>query len=250
MNIFTKNAYVYQDDNTLHVSNPENYGIYIEELVKEFLKDSPKLKKMMKEYENQIEVIQKEIDNIEKNSKSKTVDKEYEINEVKSKLSSVSLSYPSEFIMNSNAHSQKFRKANIQSPQKVNFYSHIVNNFNDTMAKLFLSNIGVYNQTTLDSFETEVFLNFKDHFKFILSDPSIIYGTNINLTMIDVHENMSQISTRNTLYQLIGRAGRRGKSSSANVIFRNWDLFNIVVQDNDDNIEAMNIENNLMKLLE
>ena len=250
LNIFTKNAYVYQDDNTLHVSNPENYGIYIEELVKEFLKDSPKLKKMMKEYENQIEVIQKEIDNIEKNSKSKTVDKEYEINEVKSKLSSVSLSYPSEFIMNSNAHSQKFRKANIQSPQKVNFYSHIVNNFNDTMAKLFLSNIGVYNQTTLDSFETEVFLNFKDHFKFILSDPSIIYGTNINLTMIDVHENMSQISTRNTLYQLIGRAGRRGKSSSANVIFRNWDLFNIVVQDNDDNIEAMNIENNLMKLLE
>jgi len=84
---------------------------------------------------------------------------------------------------------------------------------------------------------------------FICSDPSIIYGTNINLTMIDVHENMSSISSKNTLYQLIGRAGRKGKSSSANVIFRNWDLFHTIVNDDDTNVEAQNIENNLMLIL-
>ena len=67
--------------------------------------------------------------------------------------------------------------------------------------------------------------------------------------MIDIHENMSTISTRNTLYQLIGRAGRKGKSSSANVIFRNWDLFNIIVEDSDKNIEANNIQENLNKIL-
>ena len=47
--------------------------------------------------------------------------------------------------------------------------------------------------------------------------------------MVDINENLGPISTRNTLYQLIGRAGRKGKSSSANIIFRSWDLFNIIV---------------------
>ena len=88
------------------------------------------------------------------------------------------------------------------------------------MCKLYLSNIGVYNQSDLDSYELEIFLKYKDQFKFIISDPSIIYGTNINLTMIDIHENLAPISTRNTIYQLMGRGGRFGKSSSAVVNFR------------------------------
>ena len=89
----------------------------------------------------------------------------------------------------------------------------------------------------------------KDLFKFILSDPSITYGTNINLTAIDIHENLTPISTRNTLYQLIGRGGRFGKSSSAIVIFRSWELFNILVENTDENVEATNIENKLITIL-
>ena len=49
----------------------------------------------------------------------------------------------------------------------------------------------------------------------------------------------------------MGRGGRFGKSSSAVVNFRSWELFNIVVDNNDINIEATNIENNfkLIKFL-
>ena len=117
------------------------------------------------------------------------------------------------------------------------------------MAKLYLSSIGIYNHTELSKYELEVFLKDKDIFKFIVSDPSITYGTNINLTMVDIHENLVPISTRNTLYQLIGRSGRKGKSSSANIIFRSWDLFNIIVSNDDINDEAENIENNLIEIL-
>jgi len=43
-NMLTKNAYVYQHDNTLHVSNPENYNLYTEHLVKDFLHNLVMLK--------------------------------------------------------------------------------------------------------------------------------------------------------------------------------------------------------------
>ena len=59
---------------------------------------------------------------------------------------------------------------------------------------------------------------------------------------------MKHISTKNTLYQLIGRAGRIGKSSSASVIIRSWDLFNIIIENNNKNIEAEHIEKNMLLL--
>lgn len=250
-NIFTKNAYVYQNDNTLHVSNPENYQLYLNEISHDLLDGSPKLKKLIQQYESKMENIQKELENCEKNTKLKDLDKEYQLNEIRIKFNDVKFDYPSEFIMNSQSHCMKFNE-NIKMShyQSKMFDPLVITEFDDISAKLFLSNIGVYNQTSLSVIEMQTFLRFKDDFKFICSDPSIIYGTNINLTMIDIHENMSLISTKNTLYQLIGRAGRKGKSSSANVIFRNWDLFHTIVSDDQTNIEASNIEKNLQEIIE
>ena len=95
----------------------------------------------------------------------------------------------------------------------------------------------------------EVFLKHKDKFRFILSNPSITYGTNLNLTIVDIDDNMSLISTKNTLYQLIGRAGRKGKSKSASVFFRSWDIFEKIIDYDDTNIEASQIEKNLSLIL-
>ena len=249
-NMLTKNAYFYQSDNTLHVSNPENYQIYLQEITHNLLDKSPKLKKLIQNYENKMEAIQKELEHCEKNSKLKDLDKEYQLTEIRNKFSDVKFEYPSEFIMNTHSHLIKFNDTKKITQYQIKMFDpQVITEFDDISAKLFLSSIGVYNQTTLTPFEMQTFLRYKDEFKFICSDPSIIYGTNINLTMIDVHENMSSISSKNTLYQLIGRAGRKGKSSSANVIFRNWDLFHTIVNDDDTNVEAQNIENNLMLIL-
>jgi replicative superfamily II helicase len=95
----------------------------------------------------------------------------------------------------------------------------------------------------------DFFLRKKDSFKFILSTPSIVYGTNINLSIIDIDTSFIVDSTKNTLYQLIGRAGRKGKSHSATIIFRNNDMLDMILENNNLNIEAEQIENNYKSLL-
>jgi len=248
-NIFTKNAYIYHQKNTLHVSNPDKFLNYVKDITRNLLDESPNLKKIISIYKSQRENIEKEIKNIEKNVKADL--KDTVKSEAEEKLAKLKFKYPTEYIMNSGAHFKKFHSNKILSqPENILFNSEVINNFEDFMAKLYLSGIGVYNQSDLSSYELEVFLKYKDKFRFIISDPSIIYGTNINLTMIDIHESLAPISTRNTIYQLMGRGGRFGKSSSAVVNFRSWDLFNIVVANNDINEEATNIENNLIQLLE
>ena len=247
-NIFTKNSHIFNEHNTLHVSNPKNFSIYVNDITQEFLQDSPKLKKIISDYNKAIESIESSLKNIEKNVKADN--KDYEIQQVNKKRAEIKFNYPSEYITNSLTHFNKWANdGNLNTRQKALFNIEIINNFNDLMAKLYLSSIGIYNHTELSKYELEVFLKDKDIFKFIISDPSITYGTNINLTMVDIHENLVPISTRNTLYQLIGRSGRKGKSSSANIIFRSWELFNIIVSNNDINEEAENIENNLIEIL-
>ena len=95
----------------------------------------------------------------------------------------------------------------------------------------------------------EVFLKKKDIFQFIISTPAIVYGTNISLSIIDIDNSFIVDSTKNTLYQLIGRAGRRGKSDSAMVIFRNNEMIKMIIENNEQNIEAIQIEENYMKIL-
>lgn len=250
-NIFTKNAYIYNPHNTLHVSNPEIFSKYVNDLTALFLKDSPKLKNLIKEYQKAKTAIEDRIKYIkEKVKDDKDGTKSYQLQEEDKKLSDLKFKYPNEFIVNSQNHFRKFNSSiSYTEPKSIFFNPDIIENFDDVMAKLYLSGIGIYNQSDLSQYELEIFLKYKDQFRFIISDPSIIYGTNINLTMVDINENLGPISTRNTLYQLIGRAGRKGKSSSANIIFRSWDLFNIIVSNNDVNEEADRIEQNLITIL-
>ena len=247
-NLLTKNAYFYNNRNTLHVSNPVQFSSYVNEITSDFLNGSPNLKKISNDYLKEKKAIQDEIKNIQANVKADL--KDFKLEEANKKLGKIKFNYPSEFIVNSQSHLRKFNSsAKLYDPHSMLFNLDIIETFDDLMAKLYLSNIGVYNQSDLTPYELEIFLKTKDLFKFIISDPSIIYGTNINLTVIDIHENLTPISTRNTLYQLIGRGGRFGKSSSAVVLFRSWELFNIVVANNNYNEEAINIENNLIEIL-
>ena len=95
----------------------------------------------------------------------------------------------------------------------------------------------------------EVFLKKKDLFQFIISTPAFVYGTNISLSIIDIDKSFVNDSTKNTLYQLIGRAGRRGKSDSAMIIFRDNEMINMIIKNNEQNIEAIQIESNYVNIM-
>jgi len=246
-NMLSKNSFFYNDKNTLHVSNQENFHRYTVDLTNELLIDSPKLKNLVKNYEKEIETIKNQIEKLTKNNKDNENDDD--INLLQDSLGAIKIVYPNKNIFNSYEFLSRYSTQNkISNYNKILFDYDIIKNLDDTYAKLFLSSIGVYNQSTMNMYEIEVFLRYKDKFKFILSDPSIVYGTNINLTLIDIEESMKHISTKNTLYQLIGRAGRVGKSSSASVIFRSWDLFNTIIENTDVNIEAQQLEKNILLL--
>jgi len=51
------------------------------------------------------------------------------------------------------------------------------------------------------------------------------------------------------LYQVIGRAGRKGKSSSATIIFRDMRLLDTILEQDTVNIEAVQIEHNFQKYI-
>jgi late competence protein required for DNA uptake (superfamily II DNA/RNA helicase) len=96
----------------------------------------------------------------------------------------------------------------------------------------------------MNSDEKSIFMEYKDNLNYILSTPSIIYGTNMNISIVDIGEEYSKIATRNSLFQLVGRAGRKGKkSNSAMVIFRTWDMLEKIMAPTYENIEAKIIEN-------
>ena len=246
--IFTESAYHYQSSKTLHVTTSDNFNDHVNNISKLFLKDSPKVSDILNDYERICNVIENQIKSIEKNGNK---DSEYEMNELRKELDNLNLNWPAEFIMNSIAHAKKYGTSDLlTSPNKDIFVKkYDLGILDDVREKLLFSGIGVYQPESFTSIVMEQFLSKKEKYKFILSTPEIVYGTNISLSIIDIDHSFIKYSTRNILYQMIGRAGRRGKSNSATVIFRNNEMINIILNDEEMNIEAKQIEDNYLQTL-
>ena len=79
----------------------------------------------------------------------------------------------------------------------------------------------------------------------LFASPFIVYGTNIDLSTVFIGTSYSQNATRNALYQLIGRAGRTGKSHKAKVLFQDLLTLKKAMVPSVENIEAIIIEHHL-----
>jgi hypothetical protein len=263
--IFTQSACKYQSGKTLHVATSDNFNKHVEYISLPFLKDSPKISNVIEEYEKKCSSIKNRIESIKKTTKEKSskdksnkdksndtaMEIEYQVNEMNKELDNTKLSWPSEYILNSKAHASNFGTSKFITNPNNDVFGKIedLDILDDTKAKLYLSGIGVYQPENFSVGDMNLFLRNKDNFRFILSTPSIVYGTNISLSIIDIDSSFLRDSTRNTLYQLIGRAGRKGRSHSATIIFRNNDILNMVFNKQEINIEASYIENNYKKIL-
>lgn len=246
--IFTSSAINYQNGNSLHVSTLDTFNKHVEDICNPFLEGSPKISNIISEYDKSCNSITTEIKSLVKN---KTDDSEIEILELQKALDNLKLLLPQEYVLNSKHHASKF--GNSRNLMKENLMANVskdnIDILDELRGKLLFSNIGVYQPETFNNKNMDLFLRNKDNFKFILSTPSIVYGTNINLSIIDIDSSFVTDSTKNTLYQLIGRAGRRGRSNSATIIFRDNNMLNVIFKNEATNIEAENIENNYLKLL-
>lgn len=232
-NIFTNNSFILNNESLLNVG----VNLNIEELTQEFLQNSPKLKNVISQYEKEYEKLNTLIQKTEQNNQ-KDLQGIYKLRE---ELANLKLDYSMEFIINSNDHTKKFNGKTRKFNNIMNFDLDVLKTLNELEAKLFLSFIGYYH-SNLSVDEKNIFMNYKNTFHYIFSDPSITYGTNINLTMIEMNDSLVPISTKSTIYQLIGRTGRRGKSKSSKIILRSNEFLNILINQ-DYNKEAIDIEN-------
>ena len=257
--MFTHNAIHYHDNKTLHVASSNNFDNHVENISELFLKDSPRLDDMFKIYEKEYDFLKNELDSLNKtvNKIDKTKankddrDLEYKKTQIENKISNLKFKWPREFILNSAEHANKFKHYSKSVAYNTNICGtkEELDVLDDTSAKLFLSGIGVYQPEDFSASKMDLFLRNKDDFKFILSTPSIVYGTNISLSMIDIDSSFVGDSTKNRLYQVIGRAGRKGKSSSATIIFRDMRLLDTILEQDTVNIEAVQIEHNFQKYI-
>ena len=246
--MFSTSGIHYQGNKTLHVASSNNFNNHVERISSEFLKDSPKISDMYIEYDREYNSISSRIKHLEKNGNKDTID---EKNELENTLTNVTFKWPSQFLLNSKAHANKFSNlSKLIFPNDEKFGSkNDLDMLDDTRSKLFLSGIGIYQPEEFSKCQMDLFLRNKDKFKFILSTPSIVYGTNISLSIIDIDSSFTPECSLNTLYQVIGRAGRKGRSTSASIIFRDRKMLNIIFQNNSVNNEAINIEKNYNLLI-
>ena len=246
--MLTQSSLFYQNGKTLHVASSNEFNLHVENIARPFLEGSPKISSMSSIYDKELETLENKLKSLEKNGNK---DSEYEKNEIQKDISNLKIKWPSEFILNSKGHASKFNNSHYLNFPNTEIFGNIrdLDILDDTRAKLYLSGIAVYQPEAFSDIKMDLFFRNKDFYKFIMSTPSIVYGTNISLSIIDIDSSFFEHSTKNTLYQLIGRAGRKGKSQSATIIFRDPRMLKVIFTQEDVNIEAQFIETNYQKIL-
>ena len=245
--ILTKNAVFYQSGKTLHIAASDIFNNHLVNIANPFLEGSPKIDNIIRDYCREKESLANELKNLEKNGSKESENDRFELG---NDISNVRIKWPSEFIINSVAHSKKFGTLGKLKQQNCEIFGNIeeTSMLDEVTAKLFISGIGVYQPEEFSNIQMDLFLRNKDRFKFILSTPSIVYGTNISLSIIDIDKSFADNASKNTLYQLAGRAGRSGRSNSATIIFRDWKMIEVILQKDIINIEAKQIEENYQNI--
>lgn len=242
--IFTRNAPNYRDGTTLHVSAYSNFNNYCKRLLDSlFLGNDINMTKVINSYEAMLKMKEDRIESLKRGMDKENKERiESDIENIEQQP--VRVRWPQKYIPNTMEHSEihgyTFDGVN-SNGINVNVTKFI--NVNENFSKALMSAIGLYNPDEMNSAEKSLFMEYKDNLNFIMSTPSIIYGTNMNISIVDIGEEYSPFSTRNSLFQLVGRAGRKGKKSySAMVIFRTWDMLNKIMAPTFHNVEAEIIE--------
>lgn len=217
----------------------------IERMSKELFDGAPNLDRAYTKYIKDLDDYRKTIEKIEK-----SVKQEEKQRKEKDRLAVPELHWPSEFVVNTREHLKKFSvDANVDKTMIKHGHLDVPRELFDTVSspydKLLVSRIGLYNpaDTKLNangSYYTNIVNQYASEGQLatIASDEQIVYGTNYPLTGVTIEANFGKKSSPNTIGQLIGRAGRTGKSETATVTFTDYDTLVKAFTNCDTNVEA------------
>ncbi len=243
--ILTSNAHYYQDGNTLHVSSSEDFEENMEMIVSPIISKAPRLRGYLERYTKEMEDNKKLIDQIKENPSKYRLktkqDIDIRISELENKK--FKIQWVPELVINSREHGSQFGKEIYNASDVLSVEVNELKQMEEKNAKLLLSGIALYQPEKMTPIELEIFKQHRNDYRFIFSTPSIVYGTNMSISIIDIDETFDKVASRNSVYQLMGRAGRRGKKSyNAMILFREWKMLRMVMNKTYVDTEAITAE--------
>jgi hypothetical protein len=273
--ILTSNAYLYDSGKVIQVSTSSRMPEYVREISDELLAGSPSIEGLLMDYREQEEKLADALSKVQTVRKvverssggGNGAEKEdtrragsfkadnRAVDERKADIQrdlAPKLRYSRRYLVNSYQHSERFVPENAcvtvndstnMMLSKDTLQKCIEHEIDDRITKLYMSGVAIRDVARMGNFVRNLYERSTKVAKFFISDSSIVYGTNIksvNSISVTTDYASSSISTRNSIYQLMGRAGRSGQSDSAKIIFHSMDGIDKLF--GDENYEAIVME--------
>lgn len=244
----TTTAHMNLGSNLIIKKTPNSFLDTVEE--SGFLSDAPKLKDIFKNYDRVKSEYEKRCSTIKK-------DKEIQGDENSRSLSELIvpiMEWDDKYLINSTSHIKKYAKGYDFSKDvpllKTPFISQIneeeLKQLPDIYDQALMGGISIYDPSisllrSYNDIYNDVAFSMADksNLSYIVSNEAITYGTNLPIQKVIIDADVD--FTQNMFYQLIGRAGRLGKSKSACVVFKGHANMHKTFSFKERNIEAENI---------
>jgi DNA replication protein DnaC len=129
---------------------------------------------------------------------------------------------PSQYVLNSREHFERYHpQETLQAPPRtaIDLPNYFESAFDDQMNMMMAAGIGLYCKTHMTEYQRNLVMGIYDKLLFLCSGKDIVFGTNLpGLTNVFIDESFASDQSISTLYQLMGRVGRMGRSYHANII--------------------------------
>ncbi len=246
-NILTSNAYLYDRGKMIQVYTSSGLDTYVNTISAPLLEGSPSIRELLADYAEQKRVRDEKVANVkassgsrgkggdESSSGSYKRDTKDSLDQRRQQVyedNTPKFRYHHRYLVNSTKHCEHFAPhTRVRGMVDIclteeDMKNYLSENVSDTYIKLAMSGIAIRDVANMCSFERLMYERNIRTSKMFISDPSIVYGTNIksvNTISISAEYAASGNSTRNSIYQLMGRAGRSGQSSSARILFHSME---------------------------
>ena len=261
-NLFTSNAYKFMGPTLVTVKDPINFAKSIKDSL---LKNCKPAKTIICNYLDEIEKYNKELQKLDKIKNEDSLSQQLQEFD---KMIKPSLKFPVECIINSPAHINIHSLIDVNAQTGINIDKNLIRstcvdhypldlNISDWMYQLLFAGIGIYmpgNNIAKQYTDFVLKLASEGKLAFLISNYDISYGANYPFSHVIITDDGANEHSINTIFQLLGRAGRVGVS---------WKAFGYVQKDtwsrileyikgnnNDASVEAENIRETFKKLIE
>jgi len=216
------------------------------DLMKDILKKYKSLDRIIKKYQINVERNLENIDKIEKLIKNKDEQgkKIMEYNEDHK----VNFDFSNEFQINTIKHFEKYHKnqeVDFEIRREFPIEIHPIMNIPKWVMGLLFSGIGLYCpdlKLSNEYYKHILNLASSGQLMYIISDASICSGTNYPFTNVIIDKDFGKNHSIQMIYQLMGRAGRIGKSWNAN-IYIDDEIVDRIMKYASGKIETIEIDN-------